>query len=100
MARPLPDGEGPPSLFRLRRAGLRAFFDQEGSDRIPLQSSCGIECRTAVDALRVHIDAKFNGNLNSFESELLAPAAFDFSPRRSEERRVGKECRSRWSPYH
>src|SRR3989442_4542642 len=25
------------------------------------------------------------------------PAARDF---RSEERRVGKECRSRWSPYH
>src|SRR3712207_8512157 len=23
-----------------------------------------------------------------------------FSRRRSEERRVGKECRSRWSPYH
>ena len=22
------------------------------------------------------------------------------SPYRSEERRVGKECRSRWSPYH
>ena len=22
------------------------------------------------------------------------------SDRRSEERRVGKECRSRWSPYH
>src|SRR3712207_3713653 len=22
------------------------------------------------------------------------------SPHRSEERRVGKECRSRWSPYH
>src|SRR3712207_7748924 len=22
------------------------------------------------------------------------------SPERSEERRVGKECRSRWSPYH
>ena len=24
----------------------------------------------------------------------------NFSPIRSEERRVGKECRSRWSPYH
>ena len=24
----------------------------------------------------------------------------DFLPKRSEERRVGKECRSRWSPYH
>ena len=23
-----------------------------------------------------------------------------FVPTRSEERRVGKECRSRWSPYH
>ena len=23
-----------------------------------------------------------------------------FIPCRSEERRVGKECRSRWSPYH
>ena len=22
------------------------------------------------------------------------------APNRSEERRVGKECRSRWSPYH
>ena len=24
----------------------------------------------------------------------------DMQPARSEERRVGKECRSRWSPYH
>ena len=24
----------------------------------------------------------------------------DLFPERSEERRVGKECRSRWSPYH
>ena len=24
----------------------------------------------------------------------------ELSPQRSEERRVGKECRSRWSPYH
>ena len=24
----------------------------------------------------------------------------DWRPDRSEERRVGKECRSRWSPYH
>ena len=28
------------------------------------------------------------------ETEYIAKAA------RSEERRVGKECRSRWSPYH
>ena len=26
--------------------------------------------------------------------------AASFAAERSEERRVGKECRSRWSPYH
>ena len=26
--------------------------------------------------------------------------AAELYPDRSEERRVGKECRSRWSPYH
>ena len=26
--------------------------------------------------------------------------AVDLGATRSEERRVGKECRSRWSPYH
>src|SRR2546429_1303514 len=29
-----------------------------------------------------------------------ARSARAFTPPRSEERRVGKECRSRWSPYH
>ena len=39
--------------------------------------------------------------------ERAVAAAMDFADRtpgtlvvRSEERRVGKECRSRWSPYH
>ena len=32
--------------------------------------------------------------------EAVTTAAFPLSSRRSEERRVGKECRSRWSPYH
>ena len=30
------------------------------------------------------------------ETEAVSPPVAD----RSEERRVGKECRSRWSPYH
>ena len=38
------------------------------------------------------------------EATLPSVAAFrdrdPLSARRSEERRVGKECRSRWSPYH
>ena len=30
----------------------------------------------------------------------ITPSIRVFSNKRSEERRVGKECRSRWSPYH
>src|SRR5688572_31196011 len=30
----------------------------------------------------------------------LPSRGFSSPPLRSEERRVGKECRSRWSPYH
>ena len=33
-------------------------------------------------------------------SELASANMSAFSVLRSEERRVGKECRSRWSPYH
>ena len=41
--------------------------------------------------------------LQSFLVLLVFTAASAYakkSPVRSEERRVGKECRSRWSPYH
>src|SRR5258706_5100374 len=33
-------------------------------------------------------------------TSVLAMRATDATSERSEERRVGKECRSRWSPYH
>src|SRR2546425_10504194 len=33
-------------------------------------------------------------------AQLGAPVDVDRTVERSEERRVGKECRSRWSPYH
>ena len=39
---------------------------------------------------------------NEWEARVGLGAYFHFNnnQRRSEERRVGKECRSRWSPYH
>ena len=59
-----------------------------------------------------YFDEDFNGQLVGLGRSGKMPKAFeiDFSPKvqvwknaalcRSEERRVGKECRSRWSPYH
>ena len=34
------------------------------------------------------------------EAKIKANGVEKFTLDRSEERRVGKECRSRWSPYH
>ena len=36
----------------------------------------------------------------AFDTEIRAFCARKYDGDRSEERRVGKECRSRWSPYH
>ena len=46
---------------------------------------------SALGLSRVHAEEK-----PALESE---PTSIE-TPSRSEERRVGKECRSRWSPYH
>ena len=52
----------------------------------------------------VHIGAvdflkdKINEYMNPPQEKIIEKAK-DFADR-SEERRVGKECRSRWSPYH
>ena len=50
-------------------------------------------CNTSDDAVRGTLIAKFSDEA----IPALEQAAAKY---RSEERRVGKECRSRWSPYH
>ena len=46
-------------------------------------------------------DPKIKAAYDEIYKELVdAEAHYWKEPQRSEERRVGKECRSRWSPYH
>src|SRR2546430_8217680 len=45
-------------------------------------------------------NAKLDSALQASLDEVRRQAAEIQASRRSEERRVGKECRSRWSPYH
>src|SRR5256885_1260787 len=91
-----------------RIAGARASAeDQEGSLRESLSSDivfvvAGLGGAAGTGAAPVVARAaRANGAVTigvailPFETEGRAETA-----RRSEERRVGKECRSRWSPYH
>ena len=63
-----------------------------------------------VSKIRFILESQGSGSLLSVFSMLTGGAMKNFSialmgltpyiNARSEERRVGKECRSRWSPYH
>src|SRR5256885_343788 len=46
------------------------------------------------------IKVNFWGGDKSSDAAAALDDSFAFERGRSEERRVGKECRSRWSPYH
>ena len=48
----------------------------------------------------VPVYESLRSNLNGNEFDTLLNGQINRDNSRSEERRVGKECRSRWSPYH
>src|SRR3712207_9224284 len=66
--------------------------------------------RTAAAAFRIATQLVYEGLIDLDEAlrrvsgaqlvQLMFPQFDSSGELRSEERRVGKECRSRWSPYH
>src|SRR2546425_6111657 len=47
-----------------------------------------------------HLDLNIPVAIKVLHWRYIREGASKFLDQRSEERRVGKECRSRWSPYH
>src|SRR3712207_978934 len=98
-------------LFRTRRDGrpveavLMRYRDGRRSLCLSSQSGCPLTCTFCATG-----QMKFGRNLTAGEIldqalhfrriEDVDHAVFMGMGERSEERRVGKECRSRWSPYH
>src|ERR1039457_5375660 len=57
-----------------------------------LETSLEVACARCLDPVVHEVQRTFD--------LLYRPLGIDGGHARSEERRVGKECRSRWSPYH
>src|SRR3989440_3208199 len=73
----------------LQRARVRSLAPR--GDQIDVLSDAGAFTITVAASVELHGVCATGG---CARSEKAGPVA------RSEERRVGKECRSRWSPYH
>src|ERR1039457_4462698 len=80
------------AAHRQRHPELNEIFLESGRTRELLRRVI----RDGVDCIDVGC------HLGSVLAEMvrLSPAGRHIAVERSEERRVGKECRSRWSPYH
>src|SRR2546430_8222042 len=75
-------------FFSSRRRHTR--FDCDWSSDV-----CSSDLNEAdTEIVGVLKDARFRTSADPIEPVVFVPF------QRSEERRVGKECRSRWSPYH
>src|SRR2546430_7689558 len=90
-----PNGSGKTTLFRMI---VGEEVPDEGEVSVPRKLTIGY-FRQDVEEMRGRsvLDEAIAGSgpLGDLHHELA-----DLHHARSEERRVGKECRSRWSPYH
>ena len=76
---------------------------EQNEKNLPKAPAFNPKVKETIAAFKENNNPKnLNDILNELvRSPLLAPAVFDLQGQpRSEERRVGKECRSQWSPYH
>src|SRR2546430_11423983 len=92
-------------FFSSRRRHTRFDCDWSSdvcSSDLVLLSPALFQKATGGEIFRMGVWGGKNGTLFPHFPEITkaAEAASDHAAVRSEERRVGKECRSRWSPYH
>ena len=91
--------------FRIRNPKAYGLRDREaGKQRFAILKNFkifgGISALLVVTGLVALILLPFGKNLFNLSIDFAGGTEMEFNMHRSEERRVGKECRSRWSPYH
>ena len=86
---------------------VRDIVQKTGIKTIPMEKKCKKAKWLTGEALQVAVKRRESKSKGEKERYKHLNAEFQRIARRdkkaflrSEERRVGKECRSRWSPYH
>ena len=78
----------------------KGFYGNFGGAYIPEMLYPNID-ELKKNYLKIINSENFRKDFEKLLNEYVGrPTPLYFAERRSEERRVGKECRSRWSPYH
>src|ERR1041384_8782938 len=84
------------SWYRSEHAQVAASIDNTCFDTARLQGSyCAIDCETFGDSAKIDNQVSTKEDTAILAKKNVPPCCGVI--RRSEERRVGKECRSRWS---
>ena len=86
---------GSPDIILTQR-----MLNKLGYQAGPTDGLLGNLTTTAIENFYTKIGKTYDGIIDSNEVNDLKKAVSEMPDLRSEERRVGKECRSRWSPYH
>jgi len=75
--------------------------DTSGRNAAQVRESDAYAKKGGVDLRTIELDVQSEASVESaVEALIKTHGRIDVLVQRSEERRVGKECRSRWSPYH
>src|SRR5689334_24229614 len=88
-------------LFILSPRYIVFFFFFQAEDGIRDGTVTGVQtCALPICSTFKAIRSPFLARLCFARTLYQNPSIISLPTSRSEERRVGKECRSRWSPYH
>ena len=88
-------------LRRLHDAGISATShtdEHTGSTHLEIDGWRRINVENLIDELAQTDPSKHEVRIERWVAFIMESGRI--ADQRSEERRVGKECRSRWSPYH